>query len=130
MSETRLQRGGLLRGTGLVWNLLAPTFVVLAAGIAYEGKREMREDRVAHERCRDQATDIVGAATCTCVLKREGDVFQHALVMLAPRVWQELWHRATRNECMVEAYGRIVTEPGVEVVRPRPLPGAEGRNSL
>lgn len=38
----------------------------------------------------------------------------------------EAWHRATRNECMAEAYGRIVTEPGVEVVRPRPLPGAEG----
>lgn len=125
MSETLAGREASIRGIGLLWILLALTFAVIAAGILYEGRREMRADRAAHERCRDQAVDIVEAAACTCILKREGGLFQHALVMFAPRDWQELWHRATRNECMAEAYARVVTQQGIQVVRPLPLPGME-----
>lgn len=36
----------------------------------------MRADRAAHERCRDQAVDIVETAACTCILKREGGLVQ------------------------------------------------------
>jgi hypothetical protein len=126
MSETLRGGGAWIRGVVLVPSLLALTFAVLAAGMLYEEKRKMREDRAAHERCRAQATDIVEAAACTCILKREGGLFQHALAMSAPRAWQELWRQATRNECMAEAYTGMVTERGIQVIRPLPLPGTEG----
>ncbi|MGX1785200.1 hypothetical protein ACWIGM_00595 [Bosea sp. NPDC055332] len=129
MSEALQGREASIRGGRLLWGPLALTFAALAAAILYEGEREMREDRIAHELCREQADDLVGAAVCSCILEREDGLVQHALVMLAPSGWRELWHQATRNECSAETYTRIVTERGIQAVRPRPLPGVEGGSS-
>ena len=125
MSEALQRREASIRGGRFLWSLLAVTFAVLTAVILHEGAQQMREDRAAHERCRERAGDLVEAATCSCILEREDGLFQHALVMVAPRGWQELWHRATRNECMAEAYTRTVPERGIQAVSPLPLPGAE-----
>lgn len=125
MSEALQGREASIRGGRLLWSLLTVTFTVLAAAILHEGVQEMREGRAAHERCRERAGDLVEAAACSCILEREDGLFRHALVMFAPKAWQELWHRATRNECLAEAYTRTVTERGIQAVRPLPLSGTE-----
>jgi len=126
MSEALQGQEASIREGWLLWGLLAVTLALLAAAILYEGAQEMREDRAAHERCRERAGDLVEAAACNCILEREDGLSRHALVMFAPRSWQELWHRAARNECTAEAYTRTVTERGIHAVRPVPLPGTEG----
>lgn len=126
MSQAFQEREASPRGGRLLWWVPVLLAAALAAATLYEGAREMREHRTAHEHCREQAGDLVEAAACTCILDREGGLFRHALVMAAPRDWQELWHRATRNECLAKAYSRIVTEHGIQAVRPLPLPGTEG----
>ncbi|HEV7328800.1 MAG TPA: hypothetical protein VGN91_27380 [Bosea sp. (in: a-proteobacteria)] len=126
MSQT-LQKREALPGRGrLLWSLPVLVFAVLTTCVVYEVAREMRDDRAEHERCRDRAQDVVEAAACNCILEREDGLFRHALVIFAPRGWQELWHRATRNECMAEAYTRSVTERGIQAVRLLPLPRADG----
>jgi len=126
MSQVQQERETSPAGGRLLWSLPVLLFAVLATGVLYEGEREARDDLAAHQHCRAQATDIVETAACTCILEREGGSFRHTLVMFAPRSWQELWHRATRNECAAEAYTRIVTERGIHAVRPLPLPGTAG----
>lgn len=126
MSQVQQERETSSGGGRLLWSLPVLIFAVLATGILYEVGREARDDRAAYQRCRGQATDVVETAACTCILEREDGLSRHTLVMFAPRGWQELWHRATRNECMADAYTRIVTERGGEAVRPLPLPGTEG----
>lgn len=123
MSEALQGREVSIRGGRFLWSLPALIVAALAAVILHEGAQQMREDRAAHARCRERAGDLVEAAACSCILEREDGLFRHALVMVAPRGWQELWHRATRNECMAEAYTRTVTERGIQAVRPLPLPG-------
>jgi hypothetical protein len=122
MSQVPVERETSPRGGRLLWSLPLMAFAMLATGILYEAGRKARDDHAVHRVCRDQAEDIVQAEVCTCILRREAGLFRHVLVMSAPRSWQELWHRATRNECMAEAYTRIVTERGIQTVRPMQLP--------
>lgn len=124
MSEALQERETSPRGNRLQWSLPILLLAALVTGIAYEVGREARIDRAAHEHCRGQAVDAVEMAACTCILDRE--IGWHALIMFAPRSWQELWHRAARNECLAESYTRIVTERGVQAVRPLPLLRMEG----
>lgn len=126
MSEALQRHQASIRGSLFAWSLLALTPAALAAAILYEGEQEMREDRAAHELCREQANDRVGAAICSCILEREDGLVQHVLVLFAPRGWRELWRQATRNECSAETYTRIVTERDSQTLWRRPLPGAEG----
>jgi cbb3-type cytochrome oxidase subunit 3 len=126
MSEMLHERETSPRGGRLLWSLPLLLFAVLMTGILYEAGRRARNDRAAHERYRDQAADIVERVACTCILEREGGSFRHILMIFAPRSWQELWHRATRNECLAEAYTLIVTERGIQAVRPRQLPRGDG----
>lgn len=126
MSQVQQERETSPGGGRLLWSLPVLMFAVLATGILYEAGREARDDRAAYQHCRDQATDVVGTAACGCILAREKGTFRHAMVIFAPRGWQELWHRATRNECMAEAYTRIVAERGIEAVRPLSSRGTEG----
>ena len=107
MSEALQGQEASIREGWLLWGLLAVTLA-------------------AHERCRERAGDLIEAAACNCILEREDGLSRHALVMFAPRSWQELWHRAARNECTAEAYTHTVTERGIHAVRPVPLPGTEG----
>lgn len=119
MSEMLHERETSPRSNRLQWSLPILLLVVLVTGVAYEAGREARIDRAAHERCRDEAANAVETAACSCILERE--IGWHALIMFAPRGWQELWHRAARNECLAESYARIVTERGIQAVRPLPL---------
>ena len=97
---------------------------IFVTGILYLAGQHFGHNHEVHELCRRQALDMVQQRACDCVCRREDGLWQHMLIVLAPPSWQELWRRTTRNECLAEAYTRIVTERGIQAMLP--MPGTEG----
>lgn len=125
-SETSDRPGLRPRRGRLAWSLPLLFVAIFATGILHLAGRHVANDHEEHERCRRQAVDIVQQRACECMCRREDGLWRHMFIVLAPPSWRELWHRAIRNECLAEAYTRIVTERGVEAVRPLPMPGTAG----
>lgn len=98
----------------LGWSLPFLLVAVFLAGVLHLAGQHIGHDHQEHEHCRRQAVDAVQLAACECMCRREDGIWRHVFIALAPPGWRALWHRATYNECMAEAFEKATRKFGGE----------------